>query len=46
MYVGSRLYDKSRKICSYTSFFRLDEVLPANESAGKKSKPISIESAI
>jgi hypothetical protein len=40
MYVRSRLYDKNRKICNHTPFFRPDRVLPANGSTEKTGEPI------
>jgi hypothetical protein len=42
MYVGSRLYDRGRKVRSYTPFFRPDGILPANEFTREKVKPIPI----
>jgi hypothetical protein len=40
VYVGRRLHDRGRKICSYTPFFRPDGALPADGSAGKTSESI------
>jgi hypothetical protein len=46
VYVKNRLYDRGRKICNYTSFFKSDGILPANESAGKTGESIPTESII
>jgi hypothetical protein len=42
MYMGSRLHDRDRKIRNYTSFFRLDGILPTDGLTRKTVKPISI----
>jgi hypothetical protein len=44
IYLGSRLYDKNGKVRTGTLFFKLNGVLPADGSAGKKIKSILIES--
>jgi hypothetical protein len=44
IYLGSRLYDKNGKVRNGTLFFKLNGVLPADGSAGKKIKSILIES--
>ena len=40
MYVRSRLYDKDRKVRSYTPFFRLNGILPADGLIREKTEPI------
>jgi hypothetical protein len=42
IYVRSRLYNKNKKIRSYTPFFRLDETLLTNGLTKKTAEPISI----
>jgi hypothetical protein len=42
IYVRSRLHDKGRKIRNYTSFFRLDGILPTNGLTRKTTKSIPI----
>jgi hypothetical protein len=42
MHVGSRLYNRDRKIRSGTLFFRPNRILPADESAGTTAEPIPI----
>jgi hypothetical protein len=45
VYVGSRLHDRGRKVCSNTLFFRSDGVLPVDGFVGKTGKPILIKAA-
>jgi hypothetical protein len=42
MCLRGRLYDRDRKIRSYTLFFRANEILPPNESIRQTIKPIQI----
>jgi hypothetical protein len=44
MYIKRRLHNRDRKIYSYTPFFRLDGVLPADGFAGKTSESILTKS--
>jgi hypothetical protein len=43
LYVGSRLYNKGKKVRSCTSFFRPNGILPINGLIRKKVKSILIE---
>jgi hypothetical protein len=43
IYVRSRLYNKNRKIRSYTLFFRLDGILSTNRLIKKTIEPVSTE---
>jgi hypothetical protein len=40
MHMGSRLYDRDKKIRSYTPFFKLDGILPTNGLTKETTKPI------
>jgi hypothetical protein len=46
MYLVSRLHDGNKKVRNYTPFFRLNEVLSADGSAGTTVKSISIKPII
>ena len=46
MYVKNRLYDRNRKVRSYTLFFRPDGILPTNGFIREKIKPIPIKKTI
>jgi hypothetical protein len=43
VYLASRLHDEGRKVRSYTLFFRLNGILPANGLTREKVKPIPTE---
>jgi hypothetical protein len=43
VYLASRLHDENKKVRNYTPFFRLNEILPADGSAGTTVKSIPIK---
>jgi hypothetical protein len=46
LYLRSRLYNRGRKVRSYTSFFKPDGILPTDGLIKEKIKPILIKEII